>query len=361
MKVAIFGAGLAGLGAAVALRAQGHQCRIYERSRQAHDAGMGFILLPDAIFSLQSLGVPLDASWSGVPLAQYICRDSRGEVLYREPLPAGTRAFRRRDLIAALCAPLNGVGTITFDAELQYVELNPDGLVKAAVLSSGESVQADLYIAADGSHSRARKAVFPQWAAPAAPVAEVVGMLRCAEAIRWAGGNFNKFHAPDGGLALGAVPVDANHLVWFLQFDVQRFSVPEDSPEARLAFVEKLAGNWADPIPHWLAHTDYSRVHLWRPIDTDLIPQFYRGNLVLVGDAAHPMLPFTSRGVSSAIADVVVLDRVLRRHGELGDALAAYSTQRRKECHPYIGKGRELTRYFRMPLSRETAMVPLAL
>jgi 2-polyprenyl-6-methoxyphenol hydroxylase-like FAD-dependent oxidoreductase len=361
MKVAIFGAGLAGLSAAVGLRAQGHQCRIYERSRQAQDAGMGFILLPEAIASLQSLGVPLDGSWSGVPLEQYICRDSRGEVLREQPLPAGTRAFRRRDLIAALCAPLNGGNGIKFDAELQRVEFSPDGSVKAAALSSGEPVQADLYLAADGGRSRARNAMFPQWPAPAAPVAEVVGMLRCAEAIQWAGGNFNKFHAAGGGLALGAVPVGADHLVWFLQFDVQRFSLPEDSPEARVAFVEKLAGKWADPIPHWLAHTDYSRVHLWRPIDTDLIPQFYRGNLVLVGDAAHPMLPFTSRGVSSAIADVIVLERELHRHRDLEDALGAYSAQRREQCAPYIGKGRELTRNFRLPLSAETAMVPLAL
>jgi 2-polyprenyl-6-methoxyphenol hydroxylase-like FAD-dependent oxidoreductase len=91
------------------------------------------------------------------------------------------------------------------------------------------------------------------------------------------------------------------------------------------------------------------------------VPQFYRGNLVLVGDAAHPMLPFTSRGVSSAIADAVVLERELRRHRDPGDALAAYSSRRREECAPYIGKGRELTRNFRMPLSRETAMVPLAI
>jgi len=45
MKIAIFGAGLAGLACAISLHSEGHDCQIYERSRQAHDAGMGFILL----------------------------------------------------------------------------------------------------------------------------------------------------------------------------------------------------------------------------------------------------------------------------------------------------------------------------
>ena len=49
MDIAIFGAGVAGLMTAIALRAQGHRCHIYERMRQGHETGMGFILMPEGI------------------------------------------------------------------------------------------------------------------------------------------------------------------------------------------------------------------------------------------------------------------------------------------------------------------------
>jgi salicylate hydroxylase len=294
-------------------------------------------------------------------LTRYLCRNSAGDILDQQPLPVGTRCLRRRDLICALMAALNGQVPILYDAELDHVERDGSGSIHAAVLSSGEAVMADLYVAADGSRSKARTATFPNWPSRCAPVAEIVGMLRCKDAVRWAGQDFNKFHAAEGGLALGIVPVAADHVVWFLQFDVQRFNLPPDSPEGRLGFAESLLAGWGEPIPHLLAHTDYSRVHLWRPVDCDLIPQFYSSNLVLVGDAAHPMLPFTSRGVSSAIGDVIVLAQELRSGGDLQHALYAYSAQRRAECAPYISKGRELTSYFMEPLRRAAAVVPLAI
>ena len=361
MKIAIFGAGLAGLACAISLHSEGHNCQIYERSRQAHDAGMGFILLPEAVSGLASLGVSRYGERSGVPLAHYVCRNSSGEVLEQQHLPGGTRSFRRRDLIAAMTASLNHCPPIVFHSELDHLEFGSQGNVRTACLSSGHKVEADLYVAADGSSSRARNAIYPNWSAPGAPVAEVVGMVRCADAIQWSQGDFNKFHAESGGLALGVLPVDRDHVVWFLQFDVQKFHLPPDTPEALLSFVEKLTGDWAHPVPHLLQHTDYSRVHLWRPVDADLVPDFYRNNLVLVGDAAHPILPFTSRGVSSAIADAIVLTEALCSTPDPHKALAQYSAQRRRECAPYIRKGRDLTRNFLAPLCRESAVVPLAI
>lgn len=361
MKVAIFGAGLAGLACAISLDAEGHHCEVYERSRHAHDAGMGFILLPEAITGLASLGVNLHGDRSGVPLAHYVCRTSSGEILEQQSLPAGTRSFRRRDLIAAMTGSLDSSCPIIFNAELDHLEFDSQRNVRAACLSSKHKIQAELYLAADGSRSKARAAIYPDRSAPPAPVAEVVGMVRCADAIRWSQENFNKFHAESGGLALGVVPVDRDHVVWFLQFDVQKFQLPPDTPEALLNFVENFVGEWAEPVPHLLHHTDYSRVHLWRPVDADLVPEFHRGNLALVGDAAHPMLPFTSRGVSSAIADAIVLTEALSATGSINQALAQYSAQRRSECAPYINKGRDLTRNFLAPLRRESAVVPLAI
>lgn len=370
MDIAIFGAGIAGLMAGIALRAQGHRCHIYERMRQGHETGMGFILMPEGIDCLQSFGVKLTGENSGAPLQRYYCRNSTGQILYEQPLPAGTRSIRRRNLVGALMGALPADGSPVFDAELVGLDFDASGNVTQARLNTGATVKADLYVSAEGIRSRARQALFPGWSAPEAQVLEIVGMVECQNTVRWASKNFNKFHAVSGGIALGTLAVDAEHVIWYVQFDAKRFPPPPDVAAARKAFVTTLVGDWADPIPHLLSITKFSRTHLWRPLDTDLVPAFYRGNLVLVGDAAHPFSPFTSQGVTSAVSDAVALAEKLGAEKlgadksttapDLERALARYSAERREQCVPYVDKGRELTRHFISPEIGSTVLLPMA-
>lgn len=375
MEVAVFGAGIAGLMSAIALRSRGHKCRVYERNRLAQDAGMGFILVPEGIACLERFGVYLTGSFSGRLLERYLCRDSSGKIVFEHPLPEGTRGIRRRELIAALMRALGDDQSVVFGPELEDLQFDNDSHVLSARMrsSKGQSeIAGDLFIGAEGINSRVRQVLFPDWPTTADRVPEIVGLVRCEKAIEWAGRNLNKFHAREGGIALGLLPVDQEHLVWYLQFDAERFPMSRgmiggsnrECAAARKAFVEKLVGRWAHPIPALLTATDFSHVHLWRPIDTDLIPRFHFGNLVLVGDAAHPLSPFTSQGVSSAIADAVVLARELdevKRGAEVKEALERYSLERHAQCAPYVAKGRDLMERFLAPLSIETALLPIAL
>jgi aspartate/methionine/tyrosine aminotransferase/2-polyprenyl-6-methoxyphenol hydroxylase-like FAD-dependent oxidoreductase len=402
MDIAIFGAGIAGLMTGITLGSQGHHCRIYERMRKGHETGMGFILMPEGIDCLQSFGVRLTREYSGAPLYRYCCRNSAGQILYEQPLPAGARSMRRRDLLAALLRALPTEGAPLFDAELAALELDAAGNVSSARLNTGETIHADLYVSAEGIHSRARQAMFPDWPSAQAQVLEIVGLVRCPNTVRWAGHNFNKFHAAAGGIALGTLAVDAEHVIWYLQFDARRFPPPaengkfrneaepdlrgeasesgaeelaapatllsgleqsdriNDGAQARRDFVKNLVGDWADPIPHLVNITDFSRTHFWRPLDTDVVPRFHQGNLVLVGDAAHPLSPFTSQGVSSAIADAVALSDALKAEPKTDAGLARYSAERREQVAPYVAKGRELTRHFLSPQIGSTILLPIA-
>jgi aspartate/methionine/tyrosine aminotransferase/2-polyprenyl-6-methoxyphenol hydroxylase-like FAD-dependent oxidoreductase len=368
MDIAIFGAGIAGLMAGITLRAQGHRCRIFERMHRGNETGMGFILMPEGIDCLESFGVKLTGENSGAPLQRYYCRSSSGQVLYEQPLPPGTRSIRRRHLITALMQALPADGAPVFDAELAGLDFDAFGNVTQARLNTGATLTADLYLSSEGIRSRARQALFPGWPAPQAQVLEVVGMVECQNTVRWASNNFNKFHAVSGGIAMGTLAVDAEHVIWYVQFDSKRFPPPpedaKDFADARKAFVASLVGDWADPIPHLLSITDFPRTHLWRPLDTDLVPTFYRGNLVLVGDAAHPLSPFTSQGVSSAVADAVSLAENLgagdKSGPDLERALACYSSERREQCAPYVARGRELAQHFLTPQIGSTILLPMA-
>ncbi|HEV7675712.1 MAG TPA: aminotransferase class I/II-fold pyridoxal phosphate-dependent enzyme [Candidatus Angelobacter sp.] len=369
MDIAIFGGGIAGLMTAITLGAQGHCCTVYERTREGNETGMGFILMPDGIDCLQSFGVKLTGENSGASLQRYFCRSSTGQILYEQPLPPGTRSIRRRHLIDALMGALPADSGLLFDAELAGLDFDDAGNVTQARLNTGAILKADLYVSAEGIRSRARQALFPGWLAPQAQVLEIVGMVQCKSTVRWVSNNFNKFHAVSGGIALGTLAVDDEHVIWYVQFDSQRFPQPPDDAtdfaNTRRSFVSSLVGAWADPIPHLLSITNFSRTHVWRPVDTDLIPTFYRGNLVLVGDAAHPLSPFTSQGVSSAIADAVTLaenlpPESLKTQADLEHALSTYSAERRKQCAPYVAKGRELTRHFLTPEIGSNILLPMA-
>jgi 2-polyprenyl-6-methoxyphenol hydroxylase-like FAD-dependent oxidoreductase len=359
MDVAIFGAGIAGLVSAIAIRRAGHKVRIFERSRESRDAGMGFILVPEVRQQLEKLGIEA----SGVPLNQYHCRNEAGQVLYSEKILAGTGSVLRRDFVGALASALDAEAEIHFDEELTGFDFAAQGSVTAGRTGGGHTIQAGLYIAADGTRSRARRAMFPEWPADGASVQEIVGLARCPQTIRWAAGDFNKFHASQGGVAFGVLQVDTDHVVWYVQFDTEQHNAPDGAGERR-EFVESLVGKWAEPIPHLLATADFEQVHVWRPVDADLVPSFHRKNLVLVGDAAHPLSPFTSQGVSSAVADAATLGealgRVRRGEATLEQALEDYSRERRQSCAPYIEKGRELRRKFLTPLIQHAEILPIA-
>lgn len=356
MYIAVFGAGIAGLMSAIGLGKHGHHPSIYERSWESHEAGMGFILLGEASAGLEAFGVHV----AGMPLGRYCCRDANGTVLHSQPMPAGALGVRRRELIQTLVNNLPTSGFVSVNCALDGIEFDPCGTIAAARLDIGTFVNADVYVGADGMRSRARHALFPDWPSSPSQVQEITGLARSSDLVCWAGSEFNKFHAAGGGLALGIVPVDSEHVVWYLQFDRKRFTPSGGNGKALLDFVDQTVGEWAEPVPDLLALTDPSHVYLWTPLDADMVPRFHHDNLALVGDAAHPLLPFTSQGVCSAISDAVTLSSLIGANNDTAYALNCYSTQRREQCCSYVEQGRKLRERFLRPLSAESILLPVA-
>lgn len=355
MDVAIFGAGVGGLMTALMLEKRGHKCRIYERAVRHPDVGMGVILTREATHLLQSFGIELP----GTPLDHYHQYDHEGELTFTDNMPGGALGIRRRDLMQAMAAMLSPSTTCTYGAGLEGMEFDASANVTAAMLTSGESVKADLYVAADGMRSSARRHLYPDWPLPAARVMEIVALVEFGDLYRWAGNRLTKYYAAQGGAAFGIVPANEKCVVWYCQFDSERFPAPGLGADACRKFMQTLVGEWCNPIPALLQATDFSRAHLWRPIDAELVPRFYQGNLVLVGDAAHSVLPFTSYGTAGAIADAVALAQALDAFDDVSQALAQYCAVRRADRSPYVNLGRAMTKAFLEPIGSSWA-VPIA-
>ncbi len=99
-----------------------------------------------------------------------------------------------------------------------------------------------------------------------------------------------------------------------MQFEGERASERELAGVAeRKAFVTEMLDGWPEPIAEVLDATDFGRAFVWNARDLDPLPALSRDNVVLVGDAAHLTLPFTSQGATSALSDAVTLVDALRR------------------------------------------------
>jgi 2-polyprenyl-6-methoxyphenol hydroxylase-like FAD-dependent oxidoreductase len=361
LRVAVLGGGVAGLTAAAALHVHGRPCRVYERRPASGPAGMGIVLSAEAMTDLAGAGLdpagtaaPLGSL--GVELHRYRSYHPDGVPRDVRCIPPGWRGVPRNELVDALYRRVPA-GTVVHGAELAALGLDPEGMVADARLATGEPVRADLYVAADGAHSLARRTLYADWPERPARVSEVVGIARCPPASDWAGNDLHKFHAP--GVAIGILPAGGATVGWFMQFDSERFAAPPDTVAGRREFAHGLVGAWAEPVPELLRATNFDLTHIWRPIDVDLVPQFHSGNLVLLGDAAHPLLPFTSQGVGAAVAGARDLAVTLDESDSVPAALAAYSAACRSRCAPYVDQGRELTRAFLADESPLPLAVPI--
>jgi 2-polyprenyl-6-methoxyphenol hydroxylase-like FAD-dependent oxidoreductase len=364
MEVAIFGGGIAGLMTAAALTAHGHVCRVYEGRMSALHGGMGFILLNEGIEQLARYGIVLECpagNRRGVPLKSFKYRNADGEVAFAEEMPGGCLAMRRADLIASLVQALPE-GTVVEDA-LDNIEFDDQLQVTRARMRTGRGIEADLYVAADGRRSVARRFMFPLWPQQDARVVEIVGCVHCESPSKQLAPSFslNKYHASEGGLAIGVLPVGERHTVWYMQLDAQRFTPSALDLKSLHAFAVKLGRHWPEAVCALIKATEEQHIHLWHPVQSHVTPVFHTGNLVLVGDAAQSLSPFTSRGVSAALEDAVCLARSIATKPTLDEALAAYSLERRRAREIHIQQGNELTELFLQPAaSGKRCRVPVA-
>lgn len=96
----------------------------------------------------------------------------------------------------------------------------------------------------------------------------------------------------------------------------------------------------------------------------DLLPVFHYDKMVLAGDAAHPLLAFTSQGVNSAIEDAICLFTLLAKNKlkeNPENIFKKYYNHRKKTIQKYISEGDELVHDFMTMSSTKNYKIPLAI
>lgn len=342
LRVAVIGAGIGGLAAALALRRRGFDVVIYERAGKLAEVGAGLQLGPNSVKVFRALGLEdalrrnafeptnmVSLQWDDASLRWR--QPMRG--FYADTFGAPYLTAHRADIHAMLHAAVGDV-PLELGADCRGAE-TVNGTA-AARFADGRDAEADIVVGADGIHSAIRTQHFGDGAprftgmiawrcmVPMKCVPTRVG--RCGS-VRLEPGEYVGWIGPNGHVI--CYPIGAGGDVLNIFGGHYTADWVEESwsvPSTRAELIAAKAG-WNEALIAMFAHVEH--VFKWGIHDRDPLPQWSRGRITLLGDAAHPTMPTLAQGANMAIEDGYVLARLLVRHADDPEAaLKAYCAER---------------------------------
>lgn len=332
----VLGAGVAGLAAAIALAQRGAEVTVLEQADAIREFGAGLQISPNgaAVLRAMNLGAELDRVAPRSKAVELLdglsgSRVLRMDLTRRRP-DLGWHLMHRADLIGLLANRAREVGvTILTGQRVEGVDLSR--AAPRLMMADGTARPAPLLIGADGLHSPSRVALNGRvapfftrqvaWRAvipgnPAdPPVAEVhMGPRRHIVSYPLRGGTLRNIVAVEERA----------------RWAEEGWNTEDDPMALRVAFQ-----GFGPRVQGWLEQVE--RAWLWglfrHPV-AELWGRGFEGGgmLAILGDAAHPTLPFMAQGANMALEDAWVLSATLNRFGTGAAAVSAYTAARRARC-----------------------------
>jgi 2-polyprenyl-6-methoxyphenol hydroxylase-like FAD-dependent oxidoreductase len=350
MSIAVIGAGITGLTAALSLHAAGIPCVVFEAVARPEPLGVGINLLPHAMRELTELGLLPELRRVGVEIDELVYLTKDGRRIWREPrgLAAGYDwpqiAIHRGELQMLLLRAVQqrlGAEAVRFGHALADVELGGEGVTAHFTDRAGgsrvASVRAEAIAAADGIHSAVRRKFYPHEGAPKWNGVSLyrstsrVGKVMGGRSMLWAGHARQKFVAypirydPETGETL---------LNWIcdLKSAEESPAPPKEDWNRRGERGDLLAryANWrwaGIDVPELVNAS--GEIYVFPMVDRDPLPRWTFGRATLLGDAAHPMYPIGSNGATQGVIDARAFAFHLATAPSLDEGLARYEAERR--------------------------------
>lgn len=325
MKAIIIGGGIGGLCSALCLLKRGHQIRILEAAAQISAIGAGIQLSPNAMHLMQYLGLGHALKTASFrPVASQLRDGISGKVLMSSPMGTQMEAqygapylhIHRAALIAILRDAVLNLAPDAIQLNAAVKQYRQDDNSITAMIADGSEMTGDLIIGADGIKSViARQILGDDYIYP-----------RFTGNIAW------RATVPVSRLGRNAPPPAAS--IWMGQGKHAVTYLLGDSPEGQLAnFVGVVEGDWQHeawdlrgnrkdalsdftgwhPIITSLIEQSETH-HKWALFEREPMPRWHDGRAVILGDAAHAMLPFLAQGAAMAIEDSYALASILSEH-----------------------------------------------
>jgi 2-polyprenyl-6-methoxyphenol hydroxylase-like FAD-dependent oxidoreductase len=332
-NVLIIGAGIGGLTLATALGQRGITANLVEIRPDSVTAGVGILQPGNALRALKSVGLMEACLAAGFQTDEYRVCDASGELIASmnslrvvdAKLPA-VNALPRPSLHRILTeAALKAGAAIRFDCTVTSLRENGNGV--EVQTSDGRTELYDLVVGADGIRSSTRKLLFgnkfePQFTGQ--------GVWR-----------FSTSRPPEltyqalyfgVGLKAGLVPITDDEMYLFLVTNEpnNRKMPPE---RLHLILADLLSAFGGEFVPQIRAKLVDPADVLYVPIEEVILPKpWYKGHVVLIGDAAHASGPHIAQGASMAIEDAVVLAELVSIDQPVAQALQQFMDRRFERC-----------------------------
>ncbi|EAQ44903.1 salicylate hydroxylase [Roseobacter sp. MED193] len=331
LNITIIGAGIGGLAVALVLRRKGAQVTVLEQSEAISEVGAGLQVTPNGVAVLTALELNDALAWSSQRAKAVVLREHRqGREVLRLDLDQYAADLRyyfvhRADLIKILADAAREAGVqVRLLQKVERVETGPKPMVH---LANGAQCGGDLVIGADGLHSKARQALnevsqpfFTRQVAWRAIVPNHSKLPAEAQVFMGPGRHLVAYPLRDGSM-INLVAAQERR-AWA----EEGWHQPDDPENMRRAFA-----GFGGEAQQLLAQVQDCA--LWGLFRHPVANQWHRGAVALLGDAAHPTLPFMAQGGNLALEDAWVLGEALEAvPDDIPSALARYQLLRRERA-----------------------------
>ena len=324
VRVVVIGAGIGGLAAARALALRGADVTLLEQAPEITEVGAGLQISPNGMAVLRALGLDRALQDASVRARAVCLKDHRGAAVVRLDLgrlvDSSYHFVHRADLIDLLAEGARDAGVKI--RLLHHVTAVDGGAQPVVHLATGSRITGDLVLGADGLHSVLRPALNgPQ-------AAFFTGQVAWRAIVPNTEGR-----GPEAWVHMGP----GRHIVSYPLRDGSALNIV--AVQERKAWADEGWNHADDPDNLRAAFADFgegpramldrvTEARLWGLFRHPVARVWQGDHLALLGDAAHPTLPFLAQGASMALEDAWVLADELARCDSVAAGLAAYQVRR---------------------------------
>jgi 2-polyprenyl-6-methoxyphenol hydroxylase-like FAD-dependent oxidoreductase len=345
-QVLVVGGGLSGAAAAISLQREGIEVEIVEREPVWGALGTGITLMGPALRALQQLGLLEQCMAEGAGGSEMSLFDADGELLHALEIPGllghdwpAVGGMMRPTLHRILADECRAKGvSVRTGTTVEALEQYQDRV--EVELSDGAMKSYDLVLGADGMRSQIRNLVFAGQAPEPQPLGQAVwrALVHRPASVT---GEF-QFYGP--GLKTGFTPLGPDRMYQFLVQPVADDVLPaaEERP-VRMRELLSVFGGVVAEVRETITHPE--QVDVRKLYWLLMPPPWYRGRVLLIGDAAHATTPQLAMGGAIALEDGIVLGELLASEEELQAALEKFMDRRYERCKMVVQNSVQLSEW----------------